>query len=61
MPSGLPSTEYTQHLKGDDDPTAQSLAIKNPPPKLAMYLLTDEPGYGPRTAYNGYSGYSGDV
>lgn len=28
--------------------------------KLKMYTLHQETGYGPRTAYNGYSGYSGD-
>jgi hypothetical protein len=55
-----PSQEFVeQHTKRELD--ASQPQVKKYPQRIAMYTLTDEPGYGPRTAYNGYSGYSGDV
>jgi hypothetical protein len=43
------------------DAVIQKNANGNLPARMKLYAhLGDEPGYGPRTAYNGYSGYSGD-
>jgi len=52
----------TPNITGDYEMDASIVHCKNKavPSKLRMYLLTDEPGYGPRTGYDGYSGYSGD-
>lgn len=53
---------HTQNCTGDYDMDASITNCLNSdvPHKINMYILTDETGYGPRTAYNGYSGYSGD-
>lgn len=53
---------HTPDITGDHhvDAAIVHSTNKSLPSKLSMYILTDEPGYGPRTAYNGYSGYSGD-
>jgi len=44
----------------DFDMSIKATKDKDVPARLKLYRLTDEPGYGYRTGYNGYSGYSGD-
>jgi hypothetical protein len=57
-------SEYrkTERVTGDYEFDASIAACKNAdaPKRLKLYVLSDEPGYGPRTGYQGYSGYSGD-
>lgn len=52
----------TPNVTGDPDFDGSLVRCTNSdvPARLKLYLLTDEPGYGPRTGYQGYSGYSGD-
>jgi len=49
-------------LTGDYDLDATILhrSNKDMPRRLALYVKTKGPAFGPRTAYNGYHGYSGD-
>ena len=49
-------------LTGDYDFDATILHTGNRslPARLALYIKTSGPTFGPRTAYNGYHGYGGD-
>ncbi len=51
----------TPNITGDYEMDASIVHCKNKsvPGKLQSHLLNDSP-YGPRTAYDGYSGYKGD-
>jgi hypothetical protein len=60
-----PEWRRTANITGDYEMDASILHNKNKsvPSKLKMYVKTDiggNPTYGPRTAYDGYSAYSGD-
>lgn len=52
----------TPNMTGDYDLDATIMHRKNTdlPARLAMYTRKPKVGYGPRTAYNGYSGLHGD-
>ena len=57
-----PNRRQVERVTGDPD-FDYSITMtkdKDVPARLRLYILTDEPGYGPRTGYDGYSGYSGD-
>lgn len=57
-----PNRQGTKFVTGDPDMDKAISTNKDPdaPHRLRLYVLTDETGYGPRTNYHGYSGYSGD-
>ena len=44
----------------DMDATIMHNNNKDVPKRLALYTKKNSNAYGPRTAYNGYDGYSGD-
>ncbi len=52
----------TPNITGDFDFDESMMRSKNKDmqARIKLYTLTDESGYGPRTGYRGYSGYSGD-
>lgn len=52
----------TPNITGDYDldATIMHRPNRNLPDRLELYTRHPKRGYGPRTAYNGYSGYHGD-
>ena len=45
----------------DFDASIAHCSNKSVPARLAIYLRSNRNGYGPVTAYNGYSNYDGDA
>lgn len=56
------SWRRTSNITGDYEMDASILHCKNKsvPAKIKDHVAPSGPGYGPLTAYDGYSNYSGD-